>query len=73
MLVKVKVFPNSKKQLVEQKTEDSFKVYIKSKPEKGEANREVLDLLSGFFHIPKTDIKIIKGHKQPHKILEIKK
>ena len=73
MLVKVKVFPNSKKQLVEQKTEDSFKVYIKSKPEKGEANREVLSLLSGFFHIPKSDLKIIKGHKQPHKILEIKK
>ncbi len=72
MLIKVKVFPNSKKEEVIKKSEDSFEVKVKAKPEKGRANREVVKLLSVYFKIPESKIKLIKGFKERNKIFEIR-
>ena len=72
MLIKVKVFPNSKKEEVIKKSEDSFEVKVKAKPEKGMANKEVVKLLSVYFKIPESKIKLIKGFKERNKIFEIK-
>ena len=71
MLIKVKVFPNSKKEEIYKKSEDSFEIKIKEKPERGEANKAVVSLLSSFLKIPKGKIKIIKGAKQRNKILYV--
>ena len=71
MLIKVKVFPNSKKQEIIKKSEDSFDVKVKAKPIKGEANREVIKVLALYFKIPESKIKMIKGFKQKNKIFEI--
>ena len=72
MLIKVKVLPGSKKREVIQKSEDSFEVKVKEKPEMGQANREAVKLLAAYFNIPETNIKLKKGHKQRNKIFEIK-
>ena len=72
MLIKVKVFPNSKKEEVIKKSEDSFEVKVKAKPEKGMANKEVVKLLSVYFKIPESKIRLIKGFKERNKIFEIK-
>jgi len=72
MLIKVKVFPNSKKEGVIKKSEDSFEVKVKAKPEKGMANKEVVKLLSVYFKIPESKIRLIKGFKERNKIFEIK-
>jgi len=72
MLIKVKVFPNSKKEEVIKKSEDSFEVKVKAKPEKGIANKEVIRLLSVYFKIPESKIRLIKGFKERNKIFEIK-
>jgi len=69
MLIKVKVFPNSKKEEVIKKSEDSFEVKVKAKPEKGMANKEVVKLLSVYFEIPESKIRLIKGFKERNKIL----
>jgi len=69
MLIKVKVYPNSKKEEIIQKKEDSFDVYIKPKPQKGEANKEVVKMLASFFDVK--DIKLIKGAKQRNKVFKI--
>ena len=71
MLIKVKVFPKSKKEGIVKKSEDSFEVRIKEKPERGEANKSAITLLSSFLKIPKEKIRIIKGSKQRNKILKI--
>jgi len=71
MLIKVKVFPSSKKEEICKKSEDSFEVKVKEKPERGEANKAVIGLLSSFLKIPKGKIKIIKGFKQRNKILKV--
>jgi len=72
MLIKVKVFPNSKKEEVIKKSEDSFEVKVKAKPERGMANKEVLEILSVYFEIPESKIKLVKGFKKRNKIFEIK-
>ena len=71
MLIKVKVFPESKKDEVIKKSEDSFDVFVKAKAERRLANKAVLDLMSSYFKIPVSKIRMIKGAKQRSKIFEI--
>ena len=71
MLIKVKVFPNSKNGEIIKKSEDSFEVKVKAKPIKGRANREVKKVLTSYFKISESRIKLIKGFKQRNKIFEI--
>ena len=71
MLIKVKVFPKSKKEEIIKKSENSFEIRIKAKPERGEANEAAIRLLASFLRIPREKIRIIKGAKQRNKILRI--
>lgn len=72
MLIKVKVFPNSKEENIIKKSEDSFEVKVRAKPVRGLANEAVIDILSSYFKIPKSQIKLIKGFRERNKIIEIK-
>lgn len=51
--------------------DDQFFVSLKSKPIKGQANRELIDILSKYFKKPKSNIKIVCGEKSKSKIIEI--
>lgn len=72
MLVKVKVFANSKKEEIIKKTKDSFVIKVKEKPEMGKANRAVIAALSSYFKTPAFGIRLVKGAKQKNKIFEIR-
>jgi len=50
---------------------NEIKISIKSKPELGKANRELIKLLSNHFHVPSNKIKIIQGIKSRKKIVHI--
>jgi hypothetical protein len=71
MLVKVKVFPNSKKEEVVKKAEDSFEVKVRERPMMGLANRGVIKALSSYFKIPESKIRLKKGFRERNKIFEI--
>ncbi|MDD5032609.1 MAG: DUF167 domain-containing protein [Candidatus Pacebacteria bacterium] len=71
-LIKVKVFPGSKKTAITQKAEDSFEIKVKGKAERGEANKEASAALAAYLNIPAKTIKIIKGAKSPNKIFSIR-
>ncbi|MBU1046087.1 threonylcarbamoyl-AMP synthase [Patescibacteria group bacterium] len=72
MIIKVKVFPNSKKESVVQKEADFFEVRVKAKPKQGEANKAVINILAKFFNVKLGDVKIIKGAKVKNKVFEIR-
>jgi len=72
MLIRVKVFPNSRKQEVVRKSDDSFVIKIKEKAEKGRANQKVLEILSNSFKIEKQKIKLTRGAKKRNKVFVIK-
>ncbi len=72
MFIKVKVFPDSKKEEIIKKSKDSFEIRVKQKPLRGEANKRAMEALTHFLKITESDIRLIKGHKQRNKIFEIK-
>lgn len=71
MLIKIKVFPNSKKEEIIENTKNSFDVKVKEKPIKGLANKAVIKALALHFEISEQKLKIVKGFKQRNKIVEI--
>jgi len=73
MLIRVKVFPNSKREGIIKKSNDSFEVKIKEKPIKGLANRAVINILSLYFKVSTSEIRLVKGFRQRNKIFEIGK
>jgi uncharacterized protein (TIGR00251 family) len=72
MLIKVKVFPEAKKEGVVKRADDEFEVRVKEKAEKGTANRAVIRMLANYFKISESKIRLIKGFKERNKIFEIK-
>ncbi len=73
MIIKVKVFPNSKKKEIIKKSNDSLEIKVKAPPVKSQANKEVMEVLASYFKVSESEIKLIKGFKQKNKIFEIKK
>ena len=67
----VRVIPKSKTESVEFISDTDVKVKISSPPEKGRANKRVIELLSDKFSIPKSKIKIVKGHSHRLKRISI--
>jgi uncharacterized protein YggU (UPF0235/DUF167 family) len=71
MLIKVKVFPNSKKEEVMMIGADKFEVKVRQKPERGLANQRVRQLLATHFGIMENSVRLISGFTRPNKIFEI--
>jgi len=71
MLIKVKVFPNSKKEEIIEKSKDSFEIKVKEKPIRGLANKAVINVLSLYFKVPASKVRLVKGFKEKNKIFEI--
>jgi len=71
MLIKVRVFPCAKEEKIIAKNSDSFDVKIKEKPQMGQANRGVVRVLASYFKIPEAKIRIVKGFREPSKIIEL--
>jgi uncharacterized protein YggU (UPF0235/DUF167 family) len=50
---------------------DQICIGIKSKPIKGEANKEIIKKIAKHFSIPTAVIQIKSGHKSKEKIIEV--
>lgn len=48
MLIKVRVFPNSKKEKIICIAPDIFNIYVRAKPQNGMANEQVINLLVNY-------------------------
>ncbi len=72
MEIKVRVIPNAPKSEIKEES-GIFKVYLKSVPEKGKANKELVEVLAEYFKVKKSQVEIIYGAKNREKIIFIKK
>ncbi len=70
MLIKIKVKTEAKKDKVIQKSPDHFEISVTDQAERGLANKKVLVLVRKYFK-EYNKITIIKGHRSPHKIINI--
>lgn len=73
MHIKVKVVTGAKKEKFTKISPDTFEVSVKEKAERNIANKRIRELLAEHFEIPIGKIRMIKGHRSPSKIFEIKK
>lgn len=71
MKITVIVKPNAKEEKVEKIDANSYKIFTKEPAKENKANIAVIELLSEYFHVPKSRISIIQGMKSRHKIIEI--
>jgi len=65
----VRVHPSSKKARIEAVAELNLKVHVLSRPEKGEANREVVTALAAHFGLPVSRVRIIRGERSRIKLV----
>lgn len=68
---KVKVKPNAKQQKIEEQSDGSLIVHLKSSPVDGKANEELIKVLSEKFSVPKSYIRIKSGATSRQKLIEI--
>ncbi|MBS3073557.1 DUF167 domain-containing protein [Candidatus Pacearchaeota archaeon] len=68
----VHVVANSAKSEVIMISDNEFKVKVDKVPEKGKANKRLIEILSDYFNISKKDIEILHGQTSSKKLVEIK-
>jgi len=61
MILTVHVKPNAKQESLEWMDEDTLKISVTVPPEKGKANKAVVELLAKELNIAKTTIELIRG------------
>jgi uncharacterized protein (TIGR00251 family) len=70
MEISVTVKFENRKEKVEKKNE-KYIVYVKSLPEKGKANCEVIREIAKYFQVSEKEVKIVSGIKSRRKVILI--
>ena len=68
----MKVVPGSSKTQLGGTLDDMLKVKIAAPPEKGKANKEIINYLAKIFKTDKENVKIISGANRELKLIKIK-
>ena len=71
MKINVTIKPNSKKGPLVEKTGEGYVVYSRKPAVDGQANEDLIKILSEYFNVPKTSIKIVRGATSRNKTIEI--
>ncbi len=69
--IAVTVHPGSSRRKIEIR-DNGAHIYTTAKPVEGQANRDVIKILSEHFHVPKQDVRLIRGLKSKKKLFEIR-
>ena len=71
MRIELKVIAKAKREEVKKISENTYRIKVTAPPEKGKANKRVVELLSEELGIKKQDIKIVSGRASSRKIISI--
>ncbi|MBC8358281.1 MAG: DUF167 domain-containing protein [Candidatus Aminicenantes bacterium] len=72
MKIFVKVKPRAKENRIEQTDKNQFSVWVQARPEKGQANRAVIEILAEYFGLSKSRVMLLKGQTAKQKTFEIR-
>jgi uncharacterized protein (TIGR00251 family) len=70
--VEVKVEPRSSKKGIAGVMENVVKVKLTAPPVGGEANEQLIEVMSEATGVRKSDIRIVRGHSSKKKVVEIR-
>ena len=65
----IKVKPGSSQEKIIETVPGELTVYLRAKAHDGEANEALVKLLSNYYKVPKTTIKIVRGVKSKNKTI----
>lgn len=76
MIINVSVVPWSKQEKIDIQKDlmwnEIYKIWLRAKPIDGEANKNLIQILSDYFGVNKKDISILRWNNSRLKVLEIK-
>jgi uncharacterized protein (TIGR00251 family) len=70
MLIKLKVFPGSRKESIKELSKDRFEICVREGAKEGRANLRILEIFKEKFPNAKY-VRIVKGHTSSHKHIDI--
>jgi len=68
---KLKIQPRASKNEVSCLQGDALKVRLTAPPVDGAANNACIDFIARLLGVPKKTVKIVSGHTNPHKMIEV--
>ncbi len=71
LTISVAVKPQAKREIVTQTNPGEYQVSVHAPAHEGKANRAVIELLSEYFSVPKSKVKIVCGRSARKKIVSI--
>lgn len=71
MIISVKVQTQAREDKIEEIGIDSYKVWVVESPQSGRANEALIEVLSDYFNVAPSLIKIKSGNKSTNKLVEI--
>ena len=71
MYIKVKITPNSKKEIITKTSDDHYEISVKQKAENNSANSRLLEIMHSEFS--NSIIRVVSGHHSPSKIISVDK
>ncbi len=71
MKIRVLAKPNANKREVKKIDQNHYVVSIKEPPIKGEANEAILKLLSEYFGVSLSKVRMVHGHTTRNKTIEV--
>ena len=69
--LRLRVSPGARRSEVVGRLGDSWKLRVRSAPERGRANAEVSELLARRLRLPVRDVRVVSGHASRDKLVEI--
>ena len=70
MRINIRVIPRARRNAVEATDDGAYRIYTTAAPTDGDANAAVIKMLARHLNVPKTSIKIIRGHTARDKVIE---
>ncbi len=70
-IVRVKAFPDSKKDHIEETSEKVLRVFVREAAQNNQANRAVIRAVSEYYTVAENKLRLISGHRGLNKMIQI--
>jgi len=67
MYIKVKVQAGAKREVITQKSKNSYIISVKEPAERNLANKRICQIMASLFNVSIKNVRIINGHQSPSK------
>lgn len=71
MEVKVRVRAGARRERLEMLATQELQISVREKAEGNAANRRAIELVALHFKLPKSHVRIVRGHRSPLKLMSI--